>query len=405
MAKSRPSQELRVSRKKKSARKHLDKYLPDKPTTKKPTVPKESPQELLEKASALLQISQPEEAQLLALQAVNQFKSEDGSWIREALPALNLVAEIKLELGYAEAARSFFLLAASLDPDGSIPESQGGGAEKFLWLAQLDERGGHDSVSWFQKGAIVLRNDIASIAEPAAKSQKRKRLAAAFCGIIEIYMTDLSWEPDAESRCESLITEALLVAPDSPEVLQTLANIRISQTRVEQARKALVDSLELWKDLPADDEAVPEFAARISLSRLLMEAEMEDEALTVLERLIEEDDTSVEAWYLGGWCIYLIAEKRPSNTLITNHLAVDNGQDPFSKGTLSLSREWLTNSLRLFYLQDYEDERLGDHVQELLKDLNSQLGETKDEDEDEEGGEEEEDWESEEEGDEAMDAE
>ena len=104
-----------------------------------------------------------------------------------------------------------------------------------------------------------------------------------------------SWEEDAESRCEALITEALLVTPEAPEVLQTLASIRISQLRTEDAQAALKRSISLWKDLTPEDPKVPDFAVRVSLARLLMEVTLEFEALEVLERLILEDDQSVEA--------------------------------------------------------------------------------------------------------------
>ncbi|KAL8823796.1 MAG: hypothetical protein Q9170_008317 [Blastenia crenularia] len=393
MAKAKPSRGRKGSKDKKAATRHLDRVLPGKPVPKKLKGAPESAQELLAKSSTLLQTSQADEALPIALRALNQLKSENGTYTAEALPALSLVAEINLELGDADTARDYFLQAAFLDPNGSISESQGGGAEKFLWLAQLSEEGGHDSVSWFEKGIVVLRNDITSTSDVALKAQKRKKLAAALCGVIEIYMTDLSWESNAESRCESLITEAMLVAPDSPEALQTLANIRISQTRIEEARKALADSIEIWKDLPAGNEGVPEFPTRVSLSRLLMEAEMEDEAMEVLERLVEEDDTSVEAWYLGGWCLYLIAEKKQIIQISAKDRTEDRkDEDLTSKFNLLSSRDWLMNSLRLYQLLDYEDERLQDHAQELVGNLNAELGEVLDEDE--EDGAEDEDWES-----------
>ena len=176
-----------------------------------------------------------------------------------------------------------------------------------------------------------------------------------------------SWENEAESRCESLVTEALLVCPNAPEVLQTLASIRISQLRVDDARSALSRSIELWKDLSPEDPGVPDYATRISLSRLLMEASMEFEALGVLERLILEDDQSVEAWYLGGWCLYLLAEKQQA----TDNDAVESKR----LASLSASREWLKQSLALYDFLQYEDERLKDHAAELVQGMNKELGE------------------------------
>ncbi|KAL8684312.1 MAG: hypothetical protein Q9224_006446 [Gallowayella concinna] len=205
-------------------------------------------------------------------------------------------------------------------------------------------------------------------------------------------MTDLSWESDAETRCERLITEAILLAPESPETLQTLANVRISQSKFEEARKALADSIEIWKNLPAGDEGVPDFPTRISLSRLLMEVEMEGDAMEVLEQLVDEDDTSVEAWYLGGWCSYLMAEKSKAVQDLNSEGAEAGGEDSDHNEALTSSRDWLRNSLRLYELQDYEDDRLRDHALELVHDLDVELGATREEDGDEEA--QDEGWES-----------
>ncbi|KAL8864439.1 MAG: hypothetical protein Q9174_007355, partial [Haloplaca sp. 1 TL-2023] len=307
MAKSKPSHGRRDVRDKRAHNKSLNKVLPGRPASKKPS---ESAEDLLVKASALVETSQAEEALSLALRALAQLVARNRDSKLQTLPALNLVAEIYLELGDADAARDKFLEAAAIDEDGSVPEEKGGGAAKFLWLAQLSEEGGQDSVSWFQKAITVLRNGLASTPDETETALKRKSLAEALCSVVEIYMTDLSWEPDAETRCESLITEAILICPESPEALQTLASVRISQTKVDEARKALAQSIEMWKDLAAGDDGVPDFPTRISLVRLLMEVEMEEEAMEVLDRLIEEDDSSVETWYLGGWCQYLMIERK-----------------------------------------------------------------------------------------------
>lgn len=199
------------------------------------------------------------------------------------------------------------------------------------------------------------------------------------------------WEEDAEARCEALVTEALLVAPDSPECLQTLASVRISQLRHGDAKAALSRSLELWKDLPPESPLVPDFPTRISLSRLLMEAQMEVEALEVLERMVLEDDHSVEMWYLGGWCLYLLGkgEKLPPNKS-------DLSESELRQATLRSSRSWLKQSLRLYELVEYEDEKLKEHAEELVQDLRNQLG---DNDDDSEDGEDlDEEWEDESDG-------
>jgi len=70
----------------------------------------------------------------------------------EALPALNLLGEIHIEQAQSTQQRQYFSKLQPIDEDGAISEDVGGGAEKFLWLAQLSEEGGQDSVDWFEKG-------------------------------------------------------------------------------------------------------------------------------------------------------------------------------------------------------------------------------------------------------------
>lgn len=282
-----------------------------------------------------------------------------------------------MELGDIETARNYFLQAAAIDGDGALGEDVGGGAEKFLWLAQLSEEGGQDSVDWFEKGAMSLRIYIQALLDrkkldaeaQAILEEKRRKLAVALCGVVEVYMTDLSWEEDAESKCEALVTEATMVAPGFAEPWQTLANVRISQSRLEDARAALKRSLDLWKDLPPENTVVPDFPTRVSLARLLMEADMDGEAIEVLERLVGEDDSSVEVWYLGGWGLYIMGEKQKNG-----EAKVENGDGESWKVSWISSRQWLDHSLRLFEQQEYEDLRLGEHAKELLSTIKAELG-------------------------------
>lgn len=336
--------------------------------------PKASPEELLVQASVLLQTSQPEEALVAAKRALNLLQPTSKP-TTAALPALNLLGEINVELGDPEGAQEAFAVAIALDPDG-----ESDGAEKFLWMAQLNEEGGAESVRWFKKGVEVLKREIGELDGKLVKKaeveelleEKNQKVANSLCGIAEVYMTDLSWEDDAEAQCEAAITEALLFAPSNPEPLQTLASIRISQLRLEDARAALTRSMELWKDLDPDDEAVPDYSTRISLCRLLMDAEMEDDAIEVLERLIGENDGSVEAWYLGGWCLHLLAAKQKAK-----------GDEKVALSLLRTSRDWLENCLKLYTVMEYEDDRLKDHAEEILKELNATLGPSTGEEEDE----------------------
>ncbi|OQV01369.1 hypothetical protein CLAIMM_06744 isoform 1 [Cladophialophora immunda] len=221
--------------------------------------------------------------------------------------------------------------------------------------------------------------------------EKKSKLADALCAMAEVYMTDLSWENDAESRCESLVTEAVAVCPEylSAGVLQTLASVRISQERIEDSRTALKRSLDIWwKDVSStssdegpkesgraeggeegtvvgggEDGRKPDFATRVSLSRLLMEVQLEPLAMSVLEGLVREDDQSVECWYLGGWCQVLISQK-PDADAVPEAAAKCH----------ETAKQWLENCLRLYRVLGYEDERLREHAVELVHGLNKELG-------------------------------
>ncbi|KAI2466374.1 TPR-like protein [Annulohypoxylon bovei var. microspora] len=329
-----------------------------------------SPQVLVKAAEYQLQEGNVQDAAALAKKALEQCAADSD----DQLLALNFLGQISLELGDFDAARSHFLRAVAIDEDGAKDEATGGGPEKFLCLAQLSEEGGADSVKWFEKGAAALKQQIAALEEGArGKSDERqmvldelkKKLAMTLCSVAEVYMTDLSWETDAEQRCEALVTEATLVAPDFAETWQTLANVRISQERVDDAKAALTRSLELWKDLPPEDPSVPDFPSRVGLARLLMEVDMEQEAIEVLERLVGEDDQSVEVWYLGGWGLYVMGEKQKSGTA---------SEEDWKASWIS-SRVWLNQCQHLYALQDYEDEPLGDHAKELLSLIAKELGE------------------------------
>jgi tetratricopeptide (TPR) repeat protein len=354
-----------------------------------------NPRELLSQATAFLEAGDADTAARIARNAYKHI----GEGGRHAGAALSLLGQIHVELGEVDAARAFFAEAVKADEDGSLPEDLGGGPEKFLWLAQLSEEGGHDSVSWFERGAATLRSQIQTLSESldsrpltrdaqeAVIAEKRKRLAETLCAVVEVFMTDLSWEEDAEQRCEALITEATMLAPESAETWQTVANVRISQARTEEAREALKRSLGLWTDLAPEDPAVPAFPSRVSLVRLLIEVEMEKQAMEVAERLIAEDDRSVEVLYLGGYARYILGDKLKSQGQASD--------TETWKAFWKSARKWLAQCLKVFRQEEYEDERLGEHAQDLLNSIKSELGEPAGDGEDEDTWEDtdEEEWE------------
>ena len=131
--------------------------------------PTETPEQLYAQAITHLETSDPEAALNTAEKLLALLPPSNPSL---ALPALNLLGDINVELGQPGEARAYFLKAAAIDPDGSIPEALGGGAEKFLWLAQLCEQRNqqvpaehvsiHDQIGQGPEGASEREMDGAS---------------------------------------------------------------------------------------------------------------------------------------------------------------------------------------------------------------------------------------------------
>jgi tetratricopeptide (TPR) repeat protein len=374
---------------------------PTRPQTKKKSKSKQSSRKgpsssdptaicnLLTTSTALLEQGDALSARQLARDALKAIEDAPSPLSLPLGAALTLLGAISVELGDIEQARTYFLQAVETDPEGLQPDNVGGGAEKFLWLAQLSEEGGKDSVGWFERGAGALRGGIARAEEAKqvdVADEKKRKLAETLCAVAEVYMTDLSWEEDAENRCETLVAEAGLVAPDHADTWQTVANVRISQERTDEARAALERSMDVWRDLAPEDIRVPAFPTRVQLARLLMEVELEERAIEVVERLIGEDDEAVQVWYLGGYAYYTLG------------LKMKEGKEPQEeewKKKWKYARGWLAQCLLLFQQQEYEDERLGDHANELLDLIRKEIGDGEGEDEwsdeDEEDGDEDED--------------
>lgn len=155
-----------------------------KPTAPEP-VPEPSPTvpDLIASATSLLhdQNDAPEALALVTLAL---------TLVPTSLPALELLAEIHIELGNEDTARAIFEKAVELDPQGARS-----GPEKFLWLAQLGH-GGEDMVRWYVRGVEVLRRwiqirDTGEVPEKADERGLDAKLCSALCAMTEIYMTDL----------------------------------------------------------------------------------------------------------------------------------------------------------------------------------------------------------------------
>ena len=171
-------------------------------------------------------------------------------------------------------------------------------------------------------------------------------------------MTDLCFEDDAEAQCDACVREALQVAPEMPEVQQTLASFLLSKQQWYEARETLVSSIRSWMssgvmqdrmekavaadwkvheyidavaasmetadndqemmETDQDGRDVPSYAVRMALVKLLVECKLYALALVVLETLENEDDEVLGLWQVYAMMFYCagaeIILRMPNNT-------------------------------------------------------------------------------------------
>lgn len=232
----------------------------------------------------------------------------------DLLPLYQLLGEAFLESGIPKEAYELFKTCAKLDPLGKE-----GGIEKFLWLGQLT--GDREGESWYEKGIEGLKQDLNSLNQKPTTPQvsqeielKKRKLCEALCGIIEIWMTDLCMEPEAEQKCDKLITEALMVSESHAESWSVLGSIRISQQRNDDAKVALQKSWDLYHEeisnafkaanVVGNSSSLSDIATSIPsfirLAQNMMEMSMYQQVIQVTAEINRIDDEVPEPYYLHG---------------------------------------------------------------------------------------------------------
>lgn len=169
------------------------------------------------------------------------------------------------------------------------------------------------------------------------KQETKRQLAIAYCAVAELYLTDLCFEENAESACESVLNQALGLDDKCPDTLQALCSLRLSQRRGKEAApiilqvfgtmqvgcSALSSLVGLREDGNNNTGAtellelqevqdLPGFEFRCQTAKLLLECaaalteEKEQQgqcakaAIDVLGSLLAENDEVVEIWILVG---------------------------------------------------------------------------------------------------------
>lgn len=197
------------------------------------------------------------------------------------------------------------------------PERQAG---LCMYMGQLSQ--GEEALAFYRQAIEKLE-----------KIDERQQLATVYCTAAELYLTDLCFADDAEQQCETYLQQALQIASDLPDALQTCASLRLSQRRPTDAVEMILKAFESMKegcqelaklvglreDPTAEQQAVelvqvenvqnlPEFEFRCETAKILLECASLDQkadeclqaAIDVLGSLLAENDEVVEIWVLTG---------------------------------------------------------------------------------------------------------
>ncbi|KAJ3480648.1 hypothetical protein NLI96_g8193 [Meripilus lineatus] len=358
----------------------------------KPVVTKNTSEELQPPSIASLY----QKAQSLVVQGDYDLALRFAQRILEREPrnveTRELLGVVQLETGDLDSARQTFQSLIPPHPDAPSPPLP----SAHLCLAQLSADDPHQALGHYQAAIDILMSklkgkdkaiDPSGIADN--EEELRRSIARALIGMVEIWMDpsyDLCFDPAAEKTCEGLLNQAIQTDPGNCEVLQALASVRLSQQRQDDAKQCAEQAWSSWKDLEAgtNDSRIPPIQTRISLVKLFLELSLYNPALLVLQGIMASDDQEVEAWYLEGWCFFLMAEQAKESGA--------NVEDLTWEELARDARDCLETCQSLHLKQEHPDRPLLEHTKELISQLEA-LGIQPPPDEDEEDGEDGEGWE------------
>ncbi|KAF3988727.1 hypothetical protein FT663_03208 [Candidozyma haemuli var. vulneris] len=271
-------------------------------------------EQVIARARALLQSSQENKA--MELLAPEVAKNQDDPKL------LEVFGECLLEVNDVESAYNVLEKAVSLDTEGAL------GVDKFLYLGQII--GGNDGINHINVALAKLQEQLQKVVDNSGTDDSVlvdlaqlypstedlaghliKKLNQGIFAEIEIWMTDLCMEPEAEEQCDKLISHSLTLDETNPEALSLLASIRISQQKNEEAQEALLKSWSLFQEKKValeenqkkDDgedaslEYVELVQPLLGLARFAIELGMYEVAPSIAASVAEINDNALDAFY------------------------------------------------------------------------------------------------------------
>ncbi|KAF9223373.1 hypothetical protein BS17DRAFT_781757 [Gyrodon lividus] len=309
---------------------------------------------------------------------------EDGA-VLEKIQAREMMGVVLLEMGDVDAAKDIFLTL--LPPHPSAPSPPPPSA--YLYLAQLTDDDPHAALAHYQAAVDTLQTQLKgkSISrgnmEDDDDHEIKSNIIRAYLGMVEIWMDpehDLCFDPAASSTCDTLLSQALRIDPKNLEALQTLASVRLSQEKPDEALLAL----RTFPPPPSQDATATDCQAhvlhllsvlpvqtRIARAKLLLECGAHPDAVSLLEGVLATDDANVEGWYLMGWAWWLLAERRKEGDTTAATFLGEEGEQLEWQDMARDSRDCLETCQTLHASQGHPDAPLLEHVKELIDTLDS----------------------------------
>ncbi|ODV77998.1 uncharacterized protein CANTADRAFT_54103 [Suhomyces tanzawaensis NRRL Y-17324] len=337
--------------------------------------------ELVAKARALLQSSRAEAA-LTLLQANFEPYTEDVQF-------LQIFGETLLENNDVENAYEVLTKACSSDPKADA------GVEKFFYLGQII--GGQDGLALLDIGLNKLNSHLD---KPELTKYVIKKLNQGIFAKIEIWMTDLCMEEEAESKCDELINYSLSLDAQNPEALSLLASIRISQQRPDEARQALSQSWAIFKQKKitleesankirdsGDSEESDSFEVGLeyieliqpllTLARFAIEMELYDTTIEIASSIQDVNESILEPYYyeaLAGLFnakkLYVETSKEQLEDYRDLEIALlKKSTNDEIKALLAEAKSTLTLAYKIINSEGENDPEVVEQVQILLEEL------------------------------------
>lgn len=231
---------------------------------------------------------------------------------------MDSLADVYLSMGETRRSLELLLASAQISPENN--------PEKYLYIAQLQQ--GREALSSYQQALYYLQQLRQSSEDVLATTAFDKQLVKSYCGMAELYLTDLCYDENAEHLCEESIMQALSIDPKSIDASHALANIRLSQSRpidaaelVEGVFKIIsairehVNSRTVLEDLRSPETHdkvmnthrpdVPSLEICISTVKMMLECaaikpSFAEDALLFSADLLNDDDENIELWYIAG---------------------------------------------------------------------------------------------------------